>query len=650
MKKALKKLSAAVLAMAMIASLTPVTGGLVLADETDVPETTSSTETEAPKETVKPAETTKETEKQAKETQKETEATEPETSKETEGSETEAPKETESPETEAPKETKITETDIPKESADPDTDTPEETDGSAAEGPKETDEPVATIPEETETPKESAAKAPKNGKDELPEITNIKISGGTMTWDRVSGAEGYDIYVNSKGHTYEFDDYFSGCAINNEIDNMIWRRAIAKSNQYTIEIYAVDEDDIKLAYGKYEGYEYDSKAKPMDELSKIKVSSDDVITWDSLSNAKYYYLEIRESIDGTNYSVDDCSFNLNKQIDSLIKRKSLIKLDKYTIVISALDEHFDLIAESTYIHEYKSEAEPVEPEKFTATISDDGILSWKAYPNVGRYYVSINNCDFDTKENTFDVKRMINKMIKDRNMLKSGPYTIKIRVYDTDWVLIAEGTADRVFEYESTAVYISEKGTVKNLKITNGILKWDAYKDAVEYLVLIEDSNYDNQSLTVKATSVELDKTIDQFIKAGKIAKGKNKYGVSVTALDSDGAHIANVGTSYEYDIDNPMTVTGRTVKVKKKKVKKKTQYVSRAAAINIKNAKGTLTYKKLSGNKKIRINAKTGKVTVKKKLKKGKYKVKVQVQATVKADECIITSVKTTTFTIKVK
>ena len=49
MKKALKKLSAAVLAMAMIASLTPVTGGLVLADETDVPETTSSTETELQK-------------------------------------------------------------------------------------------------------------------------------------------------------------------------------------------------------------------------------------------------------------------------------------------------------------------------------------------------------------------------------------------------------------------------------------------------------------------------------------------------------------------------------------------------------------------------------------------------------------------------
>ena len=643
MKKALKKLSAAVLAMAMIASMTPVTGGLVLADETDVPETTSSTETEAPKETVKPAETTKETEKQAKETQKETEATEPETSKETEGSETEAPKETESPETEVPKETEITETDIPKESADPDTDTPEETDGSAAEGPKETDEPVATIPEETETPKESAAKAPKNGKDELPEITNIKISGGTMTWDRVSGAEGYDIYING-GCTWEDRP---SCHINNEINSLIRWREIKKSSTYTIEIYAYDDGNY-LAYGKYEDYEYDSKTEPIPEINNIKVSSDGIITWDSVSNAKEYTIVFEEAIEGADVSVNNCSYEINSIIDKLIRRKDIPKAKKYKLKIEACDENSTIIAWSNYEYEYDSLEEPVEPEKFTVTISDDGIISWKAYPTAKIYYVTINDCDLDTYETTYDLKKAINRMIKGRNMLTHGPYTIKIKVYDSEWILIAEGTADRVFEYESTAVYITPV-SIDKVRISNGILTWDANKDAIEYRVSIEGSSDVYRIKDIKTTSTELNKKIEEAVKSGKLDKSKT-YHIWVYAFDIDGAIIANTGFRYEYDIDNPMTVTGRTVKVKKKKVKKKTQYVSRAAAINIKNAKGTLTYKKLSGNKKIRINAKTGKVTVKKKLKKGKYKVKVQVQATVTADECIITSVKTTTFTIKVK
>ena len=42
----------------------------------------------------------------------------------------------------------------------------------------------------------------------------------------------------------------------------------------------------------------------------------------------------------------------------------------------------------------------------------------------------------------------------------------------------------------------------------------------------------------------------------------------------------------------------------------------------------GNKTYVKVSGNKKIKINKKTGKITVKKGLKKGTYKVKVKIKA----------------------
>ena len=74
----------------------------------------------------------------------------------------------------------------------------------------------------------------------------------------------------------------------------------------------------------------------------------------------------------------------------------------------------------------------------------------------------------------------------------------------------------------------------------------------------------------------------------------------------------------------NPMTVTGKTVKA----YAKKNTAISKSKAFSVKNAKGAVTFKKLSGNKNISIG-KSGKITVKKGLSKGKtYSLKVKVHA----------------------
>jgi hypothetical protein len=78
-----------------------------------------------------------------------------------------------------------------------------------------------------------------------------------------------------------------------------------------------------------------------------------------------------------------------------------------------------------------------------------------------------------------------------------------------------------------------------------------------------------------------------------------------------------------------PMTVKATKKKVKASKLKKKKQVIS---PITVKSALGTVSYKITGGNKKskkaLKINKNTGKVTVKKKTKKGTYKVKVKVTA----------------------
>lgn len=75
----------------------------------------------------------------------------------------------------------------------------------------------------------------------------------------------------------------------------------------------------------------------------------------------------------------------------------------------------------------------------------------------------------------------------------------------------------------------------------------------------------------------------------------------------------------------NPAKVKASTKTVKYSKAKKKAQKVT---SLKVTNAQGKVTYKKSSGNKKLTVDKKTGKVTVKKGTKKGTYKIKVKVSA----------------------
>lgn len=100
--------------------------------------------------------------------------------------------------------------------------------------------------------------------------------------------------------------------------------------------------------------------------------------------------------------------------------------------------------------------------------------------------------------------------------------------------------------------------------------------------------------------------------------------------------------------LKNPMTVGAKTAAVKYSKLKKKNQILTVSKVLKIKNIKGTIHFKKLKGNSKITVNTATGKVTVKKGLKKGKYNIKVKV--TDSGNDSYKEGAKTVTFRIWVK
>jgi hypothetical protein len=92
----------------------------------------------------------------------------------------------------------------------------------------------------------------------------------------------------------------------------------------------------------------------------------------------------------------------------------------------------------------------------------------------------------------------------------------------------------------------------------------------------------------------------------------------------------------------NPMKAKGKTVKAN---ASKKTT-IKKSKAFYVRKAKGTVTFKKISGNGKITVSKK-GKVTVAKGLKKGKtYSVKVKITASGNAEY----KAKSKTVTLKVK
>lgn len=97
----------------------------------------------------------------------------------------------------------------------------------------------------------------------------------------------------------------------------------------------------------------------------------------------------------------------------------------------------------------------------------------------------------------------------------------------------------------------------------------------------------------------------------------------------------------------NTMTVKPKTATVKYSKLKSSNQTITRKNVLTVNNPKGDVTYVKYSGNSKITIAKTTGKVTVKKGLKKGTYSIKVRVKAAGTKNYKALT--KSVTFKVKV-
>ena len=99
--------------------------------------------------------------------------------------------------------------------------------------------------------------------------------------------------------------------------------------------------------------------------------------------------------------------------------------------------------------------------------------------------------------------------------------------------------------------------------------------------------------------------------------------------------------------LENPITLKGKTLKVKASVLSKKKRTRSVEKAIKITNAKCTLFYQKVKGKKRIVIDPNTGTITIKRGLKKGTYRITSDVTAS--GDDLYKLATKRVTFTLNV-
>ena len=161
----------------------------------------------------------------------------------------------------------------------------------------------------------------------------------------------------------------------------------------------------------------------------------------------------------------------------------------------------------------------------------------------------------------------------------------------------------------------------------------------------IKNKTYTGKIITLNYTLKDGDKKLVLGTDYIEVYENSLIAGKATLKIYGKGKYTGMIKKTFKiYKADNPITVTAKSIKAS---AKKNTTF-SKAKVFKIKKAKGSISFKRVSGNKKITIS-KSGKITVKKGLKKGKtYSLKVKVTA--KGNTNYKSGSKTVTLKIKIK
>ena len=375
-------------------------------------------------------------------------------------------------------------------------------------------------------------------------------------------------------------------------------------------------------------------------ITNIEFEGTPTLRWDSVAGAIGYLVQIntiQEYVSNTNRLP-----NVDKLINNAIKEGRLKKTadSKYKISVFAYDTGDFLIGkgsrEFTFGNTMVYAEEPSLASIPGAKIKKDR-LYWNAVKgkSVNEYEIFINGilADYRSKapgKKGISLKTAINYVIKDGRVEKSSDnkYSVTLLAYNNLYEVVARYTG--TVTYKTTAKP-TQYYTFDNVNYSNGRIKWDAVKGTSYYVFTIRDPYGGSEDLDwkIKSTSFDINDAVG-FVLDYDESDYSHTINYFVDAYNSNKEIIATYGGYVTLvRASNPLSVSGKTAKVKYSKLKKKKQTLKASQVINgVGTGRGPMTFTKVSVHKNISINKSNGKVTIKKKgLKKGKtYSVTVTV------------------------
>jgi hypothetical protein len=299
-----------------------------------------------------------------------------------------------------------------------------------------------------------------------------------------------------------------------------------------------------------------------------------------------------------------------------------------------------LIAKGSAKHNFGSTITATEPtvgKVPNAKINKKGILHYDKdyHESEASYQLYINNLwsgyAYDEEGEGINLKERINGLIRNSLLAKpsNNKYTILLTVTNNDGKVVQRYSTTYTYK---TSAKPAQTYTFENVRQEKGRLKFDAIKGAKKYIYNIYEQgvSYSFDFGVATTNSIDVNNKISQFIDEGM--SRCSSYFIELVAYDGNGTVLAMCSKIFDFEIEpNPLSVKGKTAKVKYSKLKKKKQTLKASQVINgVATGRGKMIYTKQSGNKNITINKSTGTVTIKKKgLKKGKtYSVSVVISA----------------------
>ncbi|MBR6391797.1 MAG: cadherin repeat domain-containing protein [Eubacterium sp.] len=448
------------------------------------------------------------------------------------------------------------------------------------------------------------------------DIPNVQLSSDNiLTWDEYEGATKYWIRF---GASYGFEPDSRTVDLNQKaFENGF------TTGTYDFTLVACVENWQEIS-NPYSGSFYYEATNVLDAPSNPRWDGL-VARWDSVENADYYQVRIY-AFDGENYTYKGYQYSSDYNYLDFSSNVNLVKSTNYAFKVYAC-------AKTVYGPSELSAYSDVVPgwldkqEIKNVKITDEGILSWDEYEGAAKYWIRFGADAFEPEGLSANLVERAKSM-----ELDCGAYNVSVVACDNSWgdLSIQTYATYNLHYWDGGNVTKAPTCTEKGEKVltctkcgetkkTELPAKGHTPKEAVK----------ENGVAATYAHAGSYESVVYCSVCGGEISRKK----VTVPQLHKK---------------KNPITVKAKKCTVDFVKLNNKNQTIALKKAMTVSKAKGTLTFFKKSGNKKITINKKTGNITVKKGLKKGTYKVKIKVKAagntTYKAGS------KTVTVTIKVK